>query len=623
MMLLFQLLLVPSAFVLAELQATGRLDTTTDLRDTQLLALATDGLDKRDNVEQQQLVQDVTNLVQQQLVQKVREAAEEDAQAKADLFSGALHGGSLDTQQNKAWLADWPHPKGWGWDWPPNEKRLAWLLDKDPDKYDDYLAMQHNKSTEIAGHKVHFPTDEGDDLGRLPLRYTSHKCSGLLFEHRVCHLYNVILWNGTFLYVGDDHTDNSTLPNVQMTYIAADPFRFKTNLTSVMNSTDPGQYTKEGLFDWGSTPKIVIEEAMVFYMSYHNNYGHLMGETAPLLHQLLCTYMGRCSYSPKDREGVQIFMYNKQPNVTTIMPKAIREELWPCFTDHPVLRMNDGSIRGKAILIKHLVAGVGPSCRGFPWCRARFLRVGPSPLMMAGWKERVQQCVGLPSGLEVNPKTPNVVIINRPLQHGRGFINAVDIAHRLEKEFKQLTVHVEELDQESLASQASKYYKTDILIQMHGAALGNVVFLPKGAIFIDVVPEHNSDKHTWAFFIGRDYLPLQVNPMALPEQKVELMESIISATPEWGNMTKAQQEMVLKDHKCPPQSELPFLETVCYVEWFMKRSNSYLDFEQLKALMKVALESLEAWQYKRDASYAATSLDITDFRPDRELADLV
>lgn len=47
---------------------------------------------------------------------------------------------------------------------------------------------------------------------------------------------------------------------------------------------------------------------------------------------------------------------------------------------------------------------------------------------------------------------------------------------------------------------------------------GNVVFLPKGAIFIDVVPELNADKHTWAFFLGRDYMSLQVRaaPAVLP-----------------------------------------------------------------------------------------------------------
>lgn len=49
-------------------------------------------------------------------------------------------------------------------------------------------------------------------------------------------------------------------------------------------------------FDWGTTPKIVINDSLIFYMSYHNNYGHLMGETAPLMHSLLCTYFGRWAW---------------------------------------------------------------------------------------------------------------------------------------------------------------------------------------------------------------------------------------------------------------------------------------------------------------------------------------
>jgi hypothetical protein len=61
-----------------------------------------------------------------------------------------------------------------------------------------------------------------------------------------------------------------------------------------MNITDPSELVKDSLFDWATTPKVVVEDAMVFYMSYHNNYGHLMGETAPLMHSLLCTYFGRC-----------------------------------------------------------------------------------------------------------------------------------------------------------------------------------------------------------------------------------------------------------------------------------------------------------------------------------------
>lgn len=45
---------------------------------------------------------------------------------------------------------------------------------------------------------------------------------------------------------------------------------------------------------------------------------------------------------------------------------------------------------------------------------------------------------------------------------------------------------------------------------MHGAALGNLIFLPLGAVYIDVVPENNEDKHAWAFFMLKDFESLEV-----------------------------------------------------------------------------------------------------------------
>ena len=69
---------------------------------------------------------------------------------------------------------------------------------------------------------------------------------------------------------------------------------------------------------------------------------------------------------------------------------------------------------------------------------------------------------------------------------------------------------VEELDEESLGSQAAKYVDTEVLVQMHGAALGNVFFLPRGAVYVDVVPENNEDKHGWATYMMADYEALQV-----------------------------------------------------------------------------------------------------------------
>lgn len=69
--------------------------------------------------------------------------------------------------------------------------------------------------------------------------------------------------------------------------------------------------------------------------------------------------------------NLTIFITNKQPNVTGIMPKAAREELWRCFSPHPLVRLNDGRLDFNPVIIDRMVIGVGPTCRGYPWCRPR------------------------------------------------------------------------------------------------------------------------------------------------------------------------------------------------------------------------------------------------------------
>ena len=55
--------------------AAGRLDTTTALQQAQLVAVANDGLNKRDVAEQQQLVVEVANLMAQQAGLSVQPSA--------------------------------------------------------------------------------------------------------------------------------------------------------------------------------------------------------------------------------------------------------------------------------------------------------------------------------------------------------------------------------------------------------------------------------------------------------------------------------------------------------------------------------------------------------------------
>lgn len=92
-------------------------------------------------------------------------------------------------------------------------------------------------------------------------------------------------------------------------------------------------------------------------------------------------------------------------------------------TQEPPRSVNDPLFMDKAVVIGTSVAGIGPTCRGFPWCRPRYNRQPPVPHMMLTWKARMMKCMGLPTDLVAKTERPYLLFINRPLDTGRGFLN--------------------------------------------------------------------------------------------------------------------------------------------------------------------------------------------------------
>ena len=46
-------------------------------------------------------------------------------------------------------------------------------------------------------------------------------------------------------------------------------------------------------FNYSSTPKLGLKDTVVWHLTYHDNFGHLLGEHGPTLHNVLCSYMKR------------------------------------------------------------------------------------------------------------------------------------------------------------------------------------------------------------------------------------------------------------------------------------------------------------------------------------------
>ena len=65
----------------------------------------------------------------------------------------------------------------------------------------------------------------------------------------------------------------------------------------------------------------------------------------------------------------------------------------------------------------------------YNWCfECSYGRSALPPAQIVMWKERISQCLSLPTKARVRPKHPRIFIVKRPLAVGRGFVNLHEIA---------------------------------------------------------------------------------------------------------------------------------------------------------------------------------------------------
>ena len=81
--------------------------------------------------------------------------------------------------------------------------------------------------------------------------------------------------------------------------------------------------------------------------------------------------------------------------------------------------------------------------------------------------------------------------------------------------------------------------------------IGNVIFLPRGAVVIDIVPENNEDKSPWVVYMCADFKPLFISPITIPPQKTVLQMAKVRRTKEWAMLTPYWRQRILREGVCP------------------------------------------------------------------------
>lgn len=99
----------------------------------------------------------------------------------------------------------------------------------------------------------------------------------------------------------------------------------------------------------------------------------------------------------------------------------------------------------------------------------------------------MRQCAGL-DAIPSQPKRPRILLLNRPYTDGRSILGLDDVYDRLQRQLDQ-NIKVDILlprGTMSLNMQAKAFDSHDIVVLPHGAANGNVNFLPHNAVVIMV-----------------------------------------------------------------------------------------------------------------------------------------
>ena len=184
---------------------------------------------------------------------------------------------------------------------------------------------------------------------------SSHSCTpiepGQHPDHRVCFFTDLLVYNGSLIYIGDDARQ---IPTVNTEYWLGGQLQdWLTNVTAIDRLPTWPQRTIE------------VERAALSDWPFYHNYFHVFAEYLPSLHNVLCRYWNDCSYNAHTDLDILLLTpgvpFNHSRN-------AVQTDAARCVTNKPIsaISATDNNTR-VAILLKEAVAGWGPECRADHW----------------------------------------------------------------------------------------------------------------------------------------------------------------------------------------------------------------------------------------------------------------
>ncbi len=170
-------------------------------------------------------------------------------------------------------------------------------------------------------------------------------------DHRVCFFKNLLLLNGSLVYLGPDAR---SIPTVNTEYwLGGELQDWLNNFTSV------------DLLEPRPQRVVTVNKAALTDWPFYHNYFHVFAEYLPSLHNVLCKYWDDCTYNPDSDLDILLLTPGINANHSR---DAVHTDAAKCMTPKPISAIS-ATVNNThtAVLIKDAIAGWGPECRADHW----------------------------------------------------------------------------------------------------------------------------------------------------------------------------------------------------------------------------------------------------------------
>lgn len=135
----------------------------------------------------------------------------------------------------------------------------------------------------------------------------------------------------------------------------------------------------------------------------------------------------------------------------------------------------------------------------------RHLRRPPKKDMMELWRQRVGDCIGFDWDRQVTTNPLTITVIDRQWNASRHIINIDQVMLTLKANYPRARVELHYLENLTLKQQAEIYNRASIVMWVHGASMANLIFLPRRAVGLHIVPRpHVAENLDWPEELVRD-----------------------------------------------------------------------------------------------------------------------